>query len=365
MKHRTGTLLDKRTKGFGCTFNHPWKLMRRDCRGKNCRVPQGNQWHLPNYGTSGSVNGSEGNPSFCDSKIFAHWEPPTSEAAAKLTSRRIWICLESPQKLDFTTISRNTHKVTTFHLLVVTFQITPTQKQKALNFLNSTNTWKARFLPNMLEKHICIKLCLHQLQKPMENLVVPSANPKDKLAWQKGCSLRKGDALRQTSCSHPRHVEGHRQWELGTGKRDLIVQLYFPAQRHIWHMRWRASESTLQESKPSVRRHFGKRHVWHGFANVRDSLVTPVCLWKNSGENFEVRYFIGNSTKLTNSQLWFHSTSLIQIRFVIVNPLMFIHRLSTTSLTSAGKKRNRHLRRRSWSSQSKPGIWKGTTFGIW
>ena len=57
------------------------------------------------------------------------------------------------------------------------------------------------------------------------------------------------------------------------------------------------------------------------FANVRDSLVIPECLCKNSGENFEVQYFIGNSTKLTNSQLWFHSTSLIQIRFVIVNPL--------------------------------------------
>ena len=38
MKHRTGTLLDKRTKGFGCTLNHPWKPMRRDCRGKNCRT---------------------------------------------------------------------------------------------------------------------------------------------------------------------------------------------------------------------------------------------------------------------------------------------------------------------------------------
>ena len=195
-------------------------------------LPQGNQWRLPNYGTSGSVNGSEGNHSFCDSKIFAHcfWEPPTSEVAAKLMSRSIWICLESPQKLDCTTISRNTHKVTTFHLHVVTFQITPTQKQKALNYLNSTNTWKAHFLPNMSEKHICIKLCLHQLQKPMENVVVPFANPKDKLAWQKGCSLRKGDAFRQTSCSRPCHVEGHRQWELGTSTQDLIVQLYFPAQ---------------------------------------------------------------------------------------------------------------------------------------
>ena len=136
-------------------------------------------------------------------------------------------------------------------------------------------------------------------------------------------------------------MDGHRQIEFGAGRLapNLTVQLYFPAQRHIRHMRWRASESTLQESKPSVRRHFGKRHVWHGFANVRDSLVIPVCLCKNSGEHFEVQYFIGNSTKLTNSQLWFHSTSLIQIRFVIDNPLMFIHRQSTTSLTSAGKKR--------------------------
>ena len=33
---------------------------------------------------------------------------------------------------------------------------------------------------------------------------------------QKGCSFRKGDALKQTSCSRPRHAEGHRQWELQT-----------------------------------------------------------------------------------------------------------------------------------------------------
>ena len=178
---------------------------------------------------------------------------------------------------------------------------------------------------------------------------------------QKGFSLRKGDVLNQTSCSRPSHVEGHRH---GTGRRDLTVQLYFPAQRHIRHMQWSASESTLQESKSSVRRHFRKRHLWHGFANVRDSLVSPVCLWKNSGENFEVQYFIGNSTKLTNSQLWFHSISLKQIRFVRSSSPMFIHRHSTTSLTSAGKKGIRHLRRRSWSSQSKRGMWKGTTFGI-
>ena len=57
--------------------------------------------------------------------------------------------------------------------------------------------------------------------------------------------------------------------------------------------------------------------------------------------------------------------SLKQIRFVISSPPMFIHRHSTTSLTSAGKKEIRHLRRRSWSSQSKPRMWKGPTFGIW
>ena len=46
------------------------------------------------------------------------------------------------------------------------------------------------------------------------------------------CSLRKGDVLNQTSCSRPSHVEGHRQWELGTSNRDLTVQ-YFPAQRSL------------------------------------------------------------------------------------------------------------------------------------
>ena len=50
---------------------------------------------------------------------------------------------------------------------------------------------------------------------------------------QKGCSLRKGDVLNQTSCSRPRHVEGHRQWELGTGKQDLTTQLHFPSQRSL------------------------------------------------------------------------------------------------------------------------------------
>ena len=44
------------------------------------------------------------------------------------------------------------------------------------------------------------------------------------------------------------------------------------------HMRWSASESALQESKSSVRRHFRKRYLWHGFANVRDFLVTHVPL---------------------------------------------------------------------------------------
>jgi len=63
----------------------------------------------------------------------------------------------------------------------------------------------------MSEKRICIKLCLYQLQKPMEKLVVFFANPKDEKAGQKGCSVRKGDALKQTSCSRPRHVEGHGQ----------------------------------------------------------------------------------------------------------------------------------------------------------
>ena len=106
-------------------------------------------------------------------------------------------------------------------------------KPTALNYLNSTNTWKARSLPNMSEKHICIKLCLHQLQEPMENLVVPFANPKDKKAGQEGWSLRKGDALNQTSCNRPHHVGGHKQWELGTSRRDLTVQLYFPAQRSL------------------------------------------------------------------------------------------------------------------------------------
>ena len=85
----------------------------------------------------------------------------------------------------------------------------------------------------MSEKHICIKLCLHQLQEPMENLVVPFANPKDKKAGQEGWSLRKGNALNQTSCNRPHHVGGHKQWELGTSRRDLTVQLYFPVQRSL------------------------------------------------------------------------------------------------------------------------------------
>ena len=50
---------------------------------------------------------------------------------------------------------------------------------------------------------------------------------------QKGCSLRKGDVLNQISCSRPRHVESQRQWELGSCRRNLTVQLYFPAQRSL------------------------------------------------------------------------------------------------------------------------------------
>ena len=137
--------------------------------------------------------------------------------------------------------TKYTLRVTTFHLHVVTFlehffrslrneskwQVTKgvvliAKGVRALTFLNSTNTWKARSLPNMSEKHICIKLCLHQLQKPM-----------GKKAGQEGCSLRKGDALNQTSCNRPHHVGGHTQRELGTSRRDLTVQLYFPAQRSL------------------------------------------------------------------------------------------------------------------------------------
>ena len=125
--------------------------------------------------------------------------------------------------------TKHTLRATPFHLHVVTFpwhffrslrneskwEVTKgvvliSKGVKALNYLNSTNKRKARSLPNMSEKHICIKLCLHQLQEPMENLV-PFANPKDKKAGQEGCSLRKGDALNQTSCNRPHHVGGHKQ----------------------------------------------------------------------------------------------------------------------------------------------------------